>query len=479
MHEVLESKAEDFNNQMIIRLLYQMLNSVRIPFSGEMIDGIQVMGVMETRNLDFENVIVLGLNEGIFPNLSRAPSFISESLRHAFDLPVIKQQDAIFSYFFYSLLSRTSKITLAYNNITGYEGAGEQSRFIKQLLYESPHEIEDLQFQQDLLPVEKSTIEVEKSNKIMAELDEFKIKNGKSARSLYASGITSYMECPLRFYFQYIAKLRKPDGVEEEISPAVFGSILHKTLEIIYDTHVQETDNQTISPNDFDDLHTRLDAALDDAFKDSKGIHVSQKYHYRNNEIVIREVLRKHVKTILRYDKTIAPFDIVQLEGRTNFDISLQVDDFEVGLSGVIDRIDKVDGIYRIIDYKTGKVNKAFKSIVAIFSPENRKTEKTIIQSLLYALLFVKQERFSGKLFYSEIYNVQEMKQKTFQPKLTLKEGRLSRLIDHEVIKGLLTEYEEILAETLSDIFNPEISFSQAEDVAKCTYCNFKELCNR
>ena len=256
--EIINSKNIDLGILLTIDLLKQILMAEQVPFSGEAVEGLQLMGVLETRNLDFKNLIILGMNEGNFPSISQPQSFISQSIRYVFGMPLVKYQDSVYAYLFYRLIQRAENITFVYNNIINSSTTGEISRFIQQLDFESGLKINHKQFKQDLIPASQKQIIIKKNDDILLKLSKYFSTNGYCERRLSASAINSFIDCPLQFYFRYIAGLRTLDTVEEDISHAAFGTILHDSLENIYTYITKEKKSKTIEQSDFKELDKKV-----------------------------------------------------------------------------------------------------------------------------------------------------------------------------------------------------------------------------
>nr|MDA3778655.1 PD-(D/E)XK nuclease family protein [Bacteroidales bacterium] len=232
LNEVLSESNINIQIETYLNLLDKIIQSINIPFTGEPLNGLQVMGILETRAIDFENIIILSMNEGIFPKVSTAMSFIPYNLRRGFNLPAIEYQDSIFSYYFYRLLQRAKNITLIYNSSSDGFQTGEMSRFIHQLKFETKHKIKHYNLSYDINTKPQEKIIISKNEEIKAKLNNY--IGEKSIRSLSPSAINMYLTCKLKFYFRYIAGLKEQNNLLEEIDPPTFGNILHNTMEDLY-----------------------------------------------------------------------------------------------------------------------------------------------------------------------------------------------------------------------------------------------------
>ncbi len=485
LHEVLQQ--ESIKNQLSFNAVYQfikqVLSKLRIPFESESTDGLQIMGLIETRNIDFENVILLNANEGILPKLGRAPSLISESMRHAFEMPVLKYQDAIFAYFYYRLLQRAKTITILYDNLGSNKRSGEISRFIYQLELESGFEITKLQLNQQLKLISNKSIRIQKSSSVLHKLNDFVVKNGSSKKQLTATSIDTYLNCPFQFYLKYIAKLKEPDQVEEEFTPVQMGIIIHLVMEILYKDLIQTKGSINIEKHDFKALTAQLELVLEKAFKIHFGIDLNNTFEYTGNLLIIKEVILKYLNYILKFDEKRAPFEILQLEEadsfKTTIDIEINEKVSSIGLKGVIDRIDKNGQNLQVIDYKTGKADKEFAGLSELFNRDSLKRKKAITQVFIYGLLVKNNPELSEYLLVPGIYDIKNMYKKDFNSSIQIKLEKAKVDLKHSTFSNLLIDFEDELAMLIQEIFNPEIPFTQTEFAENCNYCSYRAICGK
>jgi len=471
--------SESLTISLAIKIMKRNLETIRIPFEGKNLEGLQIMGVLETRNLDFENLIIIGMNEGVWLSNNRPPSFVSENLRYAFEMPVMKQQDAIYAYLFYRLIQKAQRITILYNNITGYNSSGELSRFAQQLVFESGLKIEHRQFKQELKPLIENTIEINKTPEILEILADYGVLDGKAKRNFSASALNTYLDCSLKFYFKYIANLKEKKEVEEEISPATFGTILHDTLELIYNKFNEKKEHKTIEKADLPVLLSMVEENLIITFKNQFAKDRPQDhFKIEGSRLIIKEVIQKYIQNILKYDSKIAPFQIVELEYE-GLDAVIPIRKMGIAINGKIDRIDKKEDIYRIIDYKTGSVNKEFNSIESMFDSENENRNKAVFQTFFYALLLKQNPDFKKAKTIPGIYDIRKISQSDFSADLTMKDGRNKQIITPNLFEELLSEFKLQLQNLLTGLFNPEIRFTQTSIEKHCSYCAYNEICNK
>ena len=301
---VIFSKHPDNSIGTFTRLFRKIMNSSRIPFEGEPLRGIQLMGILETRLLDFKNLIILSLNEGVMPAAPGGQSFIPANLRYAFGMPTREDRDAIYAYYFYRLIQRAENIEIMYNSKTEGVRTGEPSRYISQLkyLFDMNIRFETLSFR----IAEKKTVDVtiEKTDEVMERLAAF---TGRGERKLSPTSVTTYLDCPLRFYFTYVAGIREEDEVTEDIDASGFGTLLHRTMELLYlpyrEKMVDEAAIGIISSAE--NVETCLNKAFREEFLHTSYRNKMQKPEGRN--IIIYEMIRKMASAVLQYDRGEGP----------------------------------------------------------------------------------------------------------------------------------------------------------------------------
>jgi CRISPR/Cas system-associated exonuclease Cas4 (RecB family) len=484
LQELIEKYAGDIDlsQELIIRILKQLLRNVRVPFESKSTDGMQIMGLIETRNIDFDTVILLNANEGILPNLNRAPSLISESMRHAFGLPVLKYQDAIFGYFFYRLLQRSKNINIVYNNLTGTSNAGELSRYVQQIKLESNIEFHEFQLEQQLETSAKHEIIIEKDAGVQAILNQYFDIHADNPRMFTPSAIDIYLSCPLKFYYRYIAKIKEADAVNEEFSPIDLGNIIHAVMENIYKSILEKNKSSFINSKDIKLVYERVPQFVEQAFKSYYGKSEYTDFEFTGNLLVIKEVIDKYIEIVLKVDEKYAPFDIVQLEEDYTFKATFTVDyqgkKKEVLLSGIIDRIDKKEGVYRIIDYKTGKAEKVFKEYEQLFTEKISQRKKAIFQLFIYGLLFKSNKKFASKPVVPGIYDLRAMNKDDFSSELYMGTSKSKQKINSDNFNKHLNIFNKFLKEKLNEIFDKDVPFRQTEIPENCTYCPYKDICS-
>ncbi|MCF6366024.1 MAG: PD-(D/E)XK nuclease family protein [Bacteroidales bacterium] len=461
-------------------LLLQVLRQEQIPFEGEAVEGLQLMGVLESRNLDFKNVIIIGMNEGNMPSVSKKTTFISQSMRFAYEMPMIKYQDAVYAYLFYSLIQRAENISLIYNSIINDSNAGELSRFVLQLQNETDIPINEFHFNQTLSFKKKKEIITEKNQEVINKLNRYFIKSTYAEKRFSPAAINTYIDCSLQFYFKYIAELKEPDSVEEEFSPSAFGSILHKTLENIYDEIKKEKQSNLIKKKDIIKIYNKIDLFVDEAFKTTYG--KTNNYKIKGSQIIVKKVIINYVNSVLKKDEEYTPFEIISVEDKDKFitelEFSVNNEKKKVSLTGIIDRIDKKDNLYRVVDYKTGEPQNTFYSIDDLFDSDKKKRPKHILQTFLYALIFKNSQAPIKVKIQPAIFYVRKLQTANNTDAIFIKQNRKNIKIDSRLTEELLPEFSENLKQIFLEIFNENIPFQQTENDENCKFCSYNIFCH-
>lgn len=456
-----------------LRLFRQLVQTFRIPFSGEPLKGLQVMGVLETRNLDFKNVFILSLNEGSFPSFGGKSSYIPFSIRKAYSLPTAEHQDAMYAYLFYRILQRSENIFLFYNTETDVLGQGESSRYLKQLMYEGRLPMERQVLHDPIQPSLISPVLIAKDEKVMEALAKLSEGNVKF-KGISPSALNTYIECRLRFYLRHVAKVREPDEVEEDLDARVLGNFLHLVMEKFYRSLQQKKKNNQVEVRDFDNAVAIVDTLIDEVFIRSYHLEPGKPVEYEGQRLVVREVVKSFAHRILKMDKAYAPFHIELLEqGGLDYEVNLNRYPGKVIVSGKIDRVDRKGDLIRVIDYKTGKDRLDFENVESLFRRDNKRN-KAAFQTILYALLYKSNSsRNSAGKVVPGLINRMNLFDDDF--KFGFKMGKDFL----ENADPLLPEFQNYLKELLEELFDPEIPFDQTKDVEFCKFCSYQHICYR
>jgi len=449
-------------------ILNQIVRSSTLPFYGEPLMGLQVMGMLETRTLDFENVILLSCNEDVLPSAKSVNSFIPFELKRHFGLPTYSDKDSIFAYHFYRLLQRATNIYLLYNTESDTFGSGEKSRFLTQLIYELPKVNPNVIVTEQLvnIPVRTSN----GSNKITVEKDEAILEKLKEkARTGFSpSLLNKYINCSLQFYFHGIAGLKEADEVEENIGADMLGNVIHEVLENLYQPFI----GKNLLAKDVKEMKPQIEVLTAAAFEKK---YSSKEISFGKNLLTIKVAL-KFLNNFL--DTEIALLNTLELQGTPMIIKALEeelaseiiIGNEIIKIKGTADRIDSVGNITRIVDYKTGVA----KDSELKFEDWDLLTEDSNLsksfQLLMYAFMYQKMNPAIKENIRSGII--------TFR---SLSSGLKSVNIGGKMIldSDLLSEFDDQLQKLLSTIFDASLPFKQTEDADKCFYCSFKGICNR
>jgi RecB family exonuclease/predicted DNA-binding protein YlxM (UPF0122 family) len=459
------------------RIIQQLLAGASIPFFGEPLKGLQIMGVLETRTLDFENVILISVNENILPSGKSANTFIPFDLKKYFKLPVYQDKDAVYAYHFYRLIQRAKNIALIYNTETDAMGKGEKSRFITQLLHELPLKnkyatIEDavaLPATQERKPI--PPIEIFKTPALFEKLQ---AKANTPDRSGFSPSLfNTYKDCSLRFYFAYLANIREAEEVEESVEANTFGTILHYVLEKAY-TGIK---GNYLTSKDFETIYPQIEGLTEAAFREQ---YTESEFMYGKNYLAFHTI-KLYAENLVKADEAYVKeltasnnsLKILELEQKLEHTLELQIngEQTQVKISGTADRIDLTAGQFRIVDYKSSVSDNdkfAFEGFETLFT--EKKFNKAF-QLFMYAWLAWKNKLSDAGSIRTCIVPFRGNKKKEYY----IEENKaLLRFSDE-----LLQQFEERLIQEIRHIFDPAISFKQTEDLDKCVFCAYAKICNR
>lgn len=482
-HTLIESKELNVQAGTFQRLLTRVMSSSSIPFHGEPAIGMQVMGVLETRNLDFRHLIMLSVNEGQLPKAGGDSSFIPYNLRKAFGMTTIDHKIAVYAYYFYRLMQRAEKVTLVYNTATDGINRGELSRFMLQFLIEWGYPVLRKQLEAAQSPQDSTPIIIEKTPDIMERMKSvFDIRNNPKAL-ISPSALNCYLDCPLKFYYKYVALLSAPDEVTADIDSAKFGSIFHYAAEHIYKDLTAH--GKLISKENLETLlkdEVRLQTYVDNGFKELFfNLPPNEQPEYNGIQLINSAVIVKYIQQLLRNDLRYAPFTFVGSEQRIfeNIEICTSTGDIQSRIGGIIDRIDSKGESLRIVDYKTGGDADTPANVQSLFIPD-KKRSNYVFQTFLYASIVCKKlrEKNDSRLVAPALLYIHRAASEKYSPVIQMGEPRkpkepVDNFAQHE------GDFRENLKTLLEDIFNPDISFTQTEIEDKCAYCDFRALCKK
>ena len=476
LETIVKSDDVTFTTETYLRILDRLLRAQSVPFAGEPLSGIQIMGILETRALDFKNLIILSVNEGVLPSVSSASSsYIPFSLREAFGLPSVNHQESIYAYHFYRLLQRAENVTFTYNSNPDGLRSGEMSRFLIQMMYNRvlKPEVVDLHLEiRSHGSIGDSIERTESHNSRLLAL----YNSAKSERILSPSAINTWLNCRMKFYYKYVNQLKEPLEIKPEIDPAMLGEILHEIMRSLY----SDSEGKILSKEYLEALLSgkkilsdHIEASVRKRFKGGEVDIIS------GNEIIVQEVLYNYLTRILNTDLSLCPLKIVSLEKKYSFPMSISSGNivFEISLGGVIDRIDIIQGITRIVDYKTGTVSDSIGSISDLFSDDRKKDIDGWLQTLIYCEAYSVINPVNN--LRPSIYKVKKSSNSIHTDRLRIRTDNRQEVQIGSYIE-IRNEFMEGLRETVSLIFNPDEPFRMTNDRnGKCKYCPYRALCLR
>ena len=477
-HTLTESGELQVQPATFKRLLTRVMSAASIPFHGEPAIGMQVMGVLETRNLDFRHLIMLSVNEGQLPKSGGEASFIPYNLRKAFGMTTIDHKIAVYAYYFYRLLQRAEKVTLVYNTSTDGINRGEMSRFMLQFLIEWEYPVRRMVLEAAQSPQTTAPITIEKTPDVMRRMQSvFDVRVNPKA-FLSPSALNCYLDCPLKFYYKYVAQLSAPDEVSAEIDSALFGTIFHLSAQLAYTDLT--ANRKIIQKEELERLlrnEVKLQNYVDLAFKQELfKVPADEKPEYNGVQLINSKVIVSYLKQLLRNDLQYAPFEMVAMEKPVAEKITIQTGQgpITLRLGGTIDRMDAKDTTLRIVDYKTGGSPKTPANIEQLFTPSETRPNY-IFQTFLYAAIMSRQQ--SLKVAPSLLY-IHRAASESYSPVIEMGEPRQPKIPVNN-FAFFEDEFRERLQRLLKEIFDENEPFTQTEDTKKCAYCDFKAICKR
>ncbi len=483
IYDLIESGVLVVRTETLTRLINRLLTAANIPFHGEPAIGMQVMGVLETRNLDFKHLVMLSVNEGQLPKAGGDSSFIPYNLRKAFGMTTLEHKNAVYAYYFYRLLQRAEDVTLLYNTSSDGLNRGEESRFMLQLRVESPHPVGTEYLEAGQSPAAYPPIEIPKTAEVIQQLQLRYEDDGVKPGVLSPSALNAYMDCSLRFYYRYVGRLDAPEEVKPEIDAAGFGTLFHRAAQLAYLDLTAHT--ATVRKEDLEALlraEERLKGYVDRAFKEEFfKIDLNEKAEYNGMQLITARVIVSYLKQLLRNDLAYAPFDMVAMEKRVYevVTVNIAVQPVKLRLGGIIDRMDSKEGTLRIVDYKTGGSEQTLSSMDELFANDGKR-KGYIFQTFLYAAIICRQQESEAhqQQVAPALLYIHQASQEDHSPVIKMGEPRKEKLpITHFAL--LEDEFRDRLQELLAEIFDPNEPFTQTEDLKKCEYCDFKSVCKR
>lgn len=471
MKEVMQEARIEMKIDTYFRLLKRLTDTITIPFHGEPLSGLQIMGVLETRALDFDRLIILSMNEGIFPQKKAANSFIPYNLRRGFGLPTYEHQDSVWAYHFYRLIYRASHVSLLYDTRSNGLQTGEVSRFVHQLHYHYQEPIQNKLVVYNVSSSKTPALQVNKSEEVMRRLKDF---HRGGPRAVSASAVNTYLDCPLKFYFTTVEGIREEEEVSESIESNVFGSILHKVMEELYQPlcgKLVTADLLKAIKKDTPVLTGAIARAFAEVFFKTDIVRP-----LTGQNFLIGEMIRKYVEKVLERDSQLTPFRYVESERKISRLFFLTGGKAEIQLKGVIDRIDEVRGAIRIIDYKSGSGTAIFNSVESLFDKEIPDRAKAVMQVFMYAWMYGADP--AGKALQPGIYYMRTLFSDSFDAGVYRRIERSKTELVHD-FGDYCMEFEAGLRACLDEIFDDVTPFIQTPNGKACAYCPFKDICGK
>ncbi len=466
-------------------LLRRHLQMARVPFEGEPLEGLQVMGILESRNLDFENVILLSMNDDNFPsNRISQPSYIPYNLRAAYGLPTPEHHDGVYAYYFYRLIQRAKRLHLLYCSHADEKSTGEQSRYITQLDFESPLSIHRTNVGVDVNLQSSEELVIHKSGRVAEELAQYLVAKGVECdpqtkkymeyKQLSPTHLSAYIACPMRFYFKHIAGIVKEREREELVDAPTFGNILHKAMQILYTPLIgaREVSKHIAAISD-----EAIDRAIDSAICEVYLPSGSTAAEYSGNLTLVRNVVERYIRDgVLAYDRTKSDFVIESVEGIVLHEIERDAER-RLSLRGFCDRIDRIDRGVRIVDYKSGKPHLEFAGVDSLFEGKARTEYANIFQILLYSYMVTRSGSYPSAI--PSLYYVSAIGREGFSPLLVDKSLRGEQsVVDTVSIDPLLEQFGERLHTLLDELFDFDRPFTQCPKGDKaCDHCDYRTIC--
>lgn len=459
---------------LLRKIFQQLVSTSRLPFFGEPLAGLQVMGMLETRNLDYRNIIIVSVNEGTLPAGKNGNSLIPHDIRRDFGLPITREKDAIFAYHFYRLLQRAEKITLIYNSEPDKMNGGDISRFILQLQDELPRFNPSIKIKHQII---ESKLSAEKQiNKVFVTKNHEIINQlGKKAEyGLSPTSLSDYVQCPLKFYLKSLLYLKTDEQSDKTIDARIFGTIVHEVLQTIY----TEFGNSPLTIEVLESINKeRITALVKVLFEKNwpnGNIESGKNLLYFQMAVTqIMSFLKLEKEKIKQWLSENQLLSIIGMEKELNSNIELTNKSVSiVKIKGTADRIDKLGNIFRLIDYKTGKVdqNKDLKIAVLDDIFTDSKLAKSL-QLMIYCWLLAKNVTDHNFQCIPGIISFKKINSGLFNIKI----DKDDLIVDNSVIQV----FEEGFIRLLEEIFNPDIPFTQTTNIENCSYCDYVNICHR
>lgn len=475
------------NDVTLLRVLRSILQSETLPFHGEPAIGLQLMGVLETRALDFKNILMLSVGEGYLPKNVSDSSFIPYYLRDAFGLTTLRHKIAVYAYYFYRLIQRAEHVTFVYNESNAGTRQNEMSRFLRQLLAETDLPIRQYKLQASSVVTLPSPIIKQKTPEIVEQLIkryDNRGKVGKERRFLSPSALNTYTTCSLKFYYRYIEEIRVDPDPQDGLDAILFGEVFHRAAELLYHQLISAGD--VIRMQDIDTFlemdGQRIEPFVRQAFREK--FFMERREDYRGILYIAYRVIHTYLLQLLRHDRRHTPFRVLGLEVPQI--ITMKIGDLEVDTGGIVDRLDLVSDenvmggqAIRVVDYKTGGRPEVVSSLDRLFFETDQKSHY-YFQTILYSMIVAEQR---GMAVTPCLFFVHKSGSEDYSPKL-----KLGGQIIHDVRQPFSKEQDELalsdafmdnLRHLIAEIFDVTKPFCQTNQENACENCEFRQICSR
>ncbi|MDR0686494.1 MAG: PD-(D/E)XK nuclease family protein [Dysgonamonadaceae bacterium] len=484
LYGLIKSDGWRMEKSMFVRLMRKLFSVTQVPFHGEPLKGLQIMGMLETRTLDFKNILLLSVNEGFMPAGSVGDnSFIPRFIRHELGLSTVQSEDSIYAYYFYRLLQRAEKITLVYNTGKTSKGKAEMSRFMLQLLVDGRMKIKRFQLLSPVRPVERKEISFPKTAELLnllKSLYDFNIN--PDAKAIYPSILNTFIDCSLRFYYLKVKCYKVEKELTDEMDASIFGTIFHHSAERLYkmisDRYGRNPDGsffmrkehiENFLENSADiNIERLVSLSFTKHFFNNRNVDRSQ---YNGEQLINFRVICKMIRRLLEFDRNRAPFTILGLEYRNYSEYALRNSNTKIRIGGVIDRLEEKDGRIVVIDYKTGSSGKTFKTLPELAEEKERRASH-IFQTFVYSSIIAKHDT-SGRPIIPALLYLQEAGKKDYSPVIQYNNKPI------EDFRTIHPEFEPIFLQKIEELFDPNVPFKETSVKENCKYCEFQELCGK
>jgi CRISPR/Cas system-associated exonuclease Cas4 (RecB family) len=472
---LISSHNLELKPETCIRLLDRIFRKMIVPFSGEPLRGIQIMGVLETRALEFRNIIVLSLNEGIFPGSSWDNTYIPYNIRRAFGLPTVNEHESIYSYYFFRLLRKPARGWFMYNSAAQGMNSGEMSRYLVRMSYSplfAPRQrTVHIRVGRSRLISESLTRKPEHTTILL----NLYTGEGETGKSLSPSAVNTWINCRMRFYYRYVCGMPEEEILEKEIDQRRFGNIMHETLRRLYEPLRDKPDTGASVARLAADRETIRETVIGAALDE---MHWDRETLFSGKGVIIVDVLERYAQELLEYDGKIPDLTLLHLEDdftslRT---INTATGEVKVRLGGRADRVDMTGGVIRVVDYKTGSPKRDAVTVEGLFDEDKDKRNDAVLQALLYCTMIGRDH--PGKIVLPAIYWIQQLKAEGFTPYASAP-GLGGTDATREEWNAFMTAFTQELDNTLQRIFSDNEEFRMTSVRQRCSTCPYRTLCRR